>query len=151
MQTMKTPTKIAITTALLALALPGAAEAAKIKHEGKIDGEPGSTVGFAVKKEHGELTRVTAMSFRDVPVTCTGGVGGTVTGLLPGFSINGNDFDREGTLEGRGIEDGELRVDGEFDRGGREASGGVRFSFHSSATGADCRTGKVAWKTARER
>ena len=130
----------------VALAVPGAAQAAKIKHRGEITGVAGTQVRFVVKKDHGKLRNISNMVFKDVPVTCEDGSTGTVTGFLPKFPVSGKDFTRKGKIEGIGIKSGFLRVAGEFRAGGRRASGSVRFSFKSTA-GLGCGTDDAPWET----
>lgn len=135
--------------AMLALALPASASAKTIKHEGSIDGVPAAKVKFAVKKNDGELKKVTNLHFNQVPVTCEDGSGGTVTAQLPSFALEGkNKFTRKGPIEGAGISDGTLRAVGKLAGNGKQARGNVRIAFKSSS-GSGCGTDVLNWSTAK--
>lgn len=134
---------------LLALALPASASANTIKHEGSIDGVPAAKVKFAVKKNDGELKKVTNLHFSRVPVTCEDGSGGTVTAQLPNFALEGKDkFTRKGPIEGAGISDGTLRAFGKFAGNGKRATGNIKIAFESSS-GSNCGTKRLDWSTAK--
>lgn len=135
--------------AVLALALPAAASADTIKHEGSIDGVPEAEVKFAVKKTDGELLKVTDLRFNHVPVTCDDASSGTVTAQLPSFGLRGRDkFTRKGPIQGAGISDGTLRAFGKLASNGKQARGNVRIAFKSSS-GAGCGTNDLNWSTAK--
>ncbi|MGH2954000.1 MAG: hypothetical protein ACRDK9_08270 [Solirubrobacterales bacterium] len=133
----------------LCLALPGAADATKIKHRGTLVGVPSATVKFAVKKKRGDLKRITKLRFDDVPVTCADGSVGVVFGELRSFGLSGKRFTRKGRIQGIGIQDGRLRVAGKLRRGGKVAKGKVRVAFKSSS-GVGCGTDNRAWKTRKK-
>ena len=139
------PKLAAALIAMFLLTMPAVARADKIQHRGGLIGVPGTHVKFAVKTRGGEPRRINNMAFIDVPVTCEGDGGGTIDGFLLSFRVRGHDFTREGKIEGEGIQGGFLRVEGDFSRRGRRASGTVRFSFESA--GGTCATQRVAWRT----
>ena len=72
---------------LMALAMPTSAGAATIKHEGTIADQAGAQVKFAVKKNDGQLQKVTNLRFNRVPVTCDDGTSGEITAQLPSFGL----------------------------------------------------------------
>lgn len=135
--------------AVLALALPASATADTIKHEGSIDGVPSAQVKFAVKRNDGELRKVTDLRFNHVPVTCEDGSNPAVTVRLPSFGLFAKDrFTRKGPIQGVGISDGTLRAFGKFARNGKQARGNVRIAFKSSS-GSGCGTSELNWSTAK--
>ena len=70
---------IGAAVAVLGLIPAAAAGADTIKHEGSISGRPAAKVKFAVKKDDGQLQKVTNLRFNRVPVTCEDGNTGAVT------------------------------------------------------------------------
>jgi hypothetical protein len=132
----------------LALVVSGVALAGKIRHEGSLVGVTGTSVKFAVKKKAGDLVSISNLRFQNIPVTCSDGTGGTISGEMPNFPVRGKEFTRRGPVTGPGINNGRLRVAGRFRRGGRVAEGQVRVSF-KAANGAGCGTNDRPWKTTK--
>ncbi len=136
-----------VVAATLVLLVPAAAEANKIKHRGSIQGIPSAKVKFQVKKEGGDLRKVSNMRFNRVPVQCDDGSAGTITAQLPNFGLaNKKKFTRKGRIKGPGINNGTLRAFGKLRSGGKKAKGNVRIAFKSD-TGAGCGTGALNWMT----
>ncbi|HEX2129581.1 MAG TPA: hypothetical protein VHF58_10240 [Solirubrobacterales bacterium] len=133
---------------LVSLAVAVPAQADKLKLRGSLIGVPTATVKMGVEKRHGDIKRVTSITFKRVPVNCADGTGGEIQGQLTGFGVRGKDFTRKGPIRGTGINNGFLRVAGKFSRGGKVAKGNVRFSFQNNA-GAGCGTDDVNWKARR--
>jgi hypothetical protein len=132
--------------ATLALALPAAADAKKIKHRGSIQGVASAKVQFKVTKKNGDLIKVSGLRFKKVPVQCDDGAQGSITASIPTFPLQGKKFTRKGPIRGPGINNGTLRAFGKIRGGGRRAKGNVRIAFKSDG-GAGCGTGKLNWKT----
>ena len=136
----------AVVLASLAVAVP--AQADKLRLQGSLIGVPTATVKMGVQKKHGDIKRVTSITFKHVPVNCADGSAGEIQGQLLGFGVRGREFTRKGPIRGTGIHNGFLRVAGKFSRGGKVAKGKVRFSFQNDA-GAGCGTDDVDWKARR--
>ena len=138
---------IARIAGLMVLAMPTAAGAETIKHEGSIEGLPAAKVKFAVKKNDRRLQKVVNLRFDRVPVTCEDGTSGAITAQLPNFSLRGKEkFTRQGPIQGVGISDGVLRAFGTLESNGKKAQGNVRIAFKSSS-GSGCGTSVLNWST----
>jgi hypothetical protein len=134
---------------VVCLALAGTADAATIKHRGTLVGVPTAKVKFAVKKKEGDLKKIRSLTFKNIPVTCADGSGGTLDGQLRSFGLNGKRFTRKGRISGPGIDNGTLRVAGKLRRNGKVAKGNVRAAFTSSG-GVGCGTDNRPWKTSKK-
>lgn len=131
---------------VVALALPAAATAGKIKLDGGVTGAQGSNVQLTVTKNGGEIGKITKLKFQRVPLNCQDGQAGAISGRsLRSFPVSGRDFTRRTKISGVGIKKGFFRVSGKFRRGGKVAKGSVRFSIKRT-DGVGCGTGDVRWK-----
>ena len=134
---------------VILLVMPASASAGKIKLQGTVAGAPASNVQITVTKNHGNLQQITKLKFARVPLNCSDGTAGAITGQSTGsFKVRGKDFTRRTRIEGIGIEKGHFRVSGKFRRGGKVAKGFVRFAIKATS-GAGCGTGNVRWKAAK--
>jgi hypothetical protein len=138
-----------VAVGVAALALPGSAAAANIKLKGEVIGQPSSGVQVTVKKEHGDLTKITKLRFNRVAATCSDGSSGAISGSDPrDFSISGKSFTRKTRVLGTGIDRGYMKVSGAFHGGGKTLTGKVRFAFKTTA-GVGCGTGKPKFKATK--
>jgi hypothetical protein len=134
---------------VVVLAVPATASAGKIKLQGNVAGTPSSNVQLTVRKDEGDLEKITKLKFQRVPLNCSDGTSGAISGqTVRSFEVRGKDFTRRTRIAGPGISKGFFRVSGKFRRGGRVAKGFVRFAI-TSTTGAGCGTGNVRWKATK--
>jgi len=134
---------------VLALALATAAQAGTIKHRGNLTGVQSAKVKLGVKKKSGDLKGIRSLTFKNIPVTCADGSGGTLDGQLQSFGLSGKRFTRKGPIRGPGIDNGTLRVAGKLRRNGKVAKGKVRAAFTASS-GVGCGTDNRPWKTKKK-
>ena len=140
---------VAVTTAVTALTVAAGASAVTIKLKGEVVGQPKSNVQVTVRKEHGDLTKITKLVFKRVAATCEDGTGGAINGSDPrDFSISGKNFTRKTRVLGPGIDHGYFKSSGRFRRGGKALTGKVRFAFKTTA-GVGCGTGNPKFKAAK--
>ncbi len=134
----------------LALALPAtAAGAGKIALKGEVVGVPTSGVAITITKDQASIGKITKLNFNRVPLSCSDGQTGVVSGSSTrSFEVRGKNFTRRTRIAGPGIQNGFFRVSGKFRRGGRVAKGFVRFSLKTT-TGAGCGSDNVRWKAAK--
>ena len=132
-----------------ALALvPATASANTYKLKGEITGVSSSGVTVKVKKTKGRIGRIESLKFQRVPVTCDGGSSGAISATFPQFPVRGKDFTRKTKIQGVGINDGFVKVNGKFRRHGKAVKGFVRFAFKSTG-GQGCGTDSVRWKASK--
>lgn len=125
------------------------AHADKVKHRGSVKGAPDSSVKFALKKRNGELIKVTNLKFKRIPVVCEDGAGGEIQGELSNFGVKGRKFRKRGRIQGTGIENGRIRVKGQFRKKGKRAEGRIKIAFQASS-GQACGTDDARWKTRKK-
>jgi len=134
---------------VVALALPAAAIAGKIKLDGGVTGAQGSRVQLTVTKKSGDIAKITKLKFQRVPLNCQDGAAAAINGrTLRAFPVRGKDFTRKTKISGPGIGNGFFRVSGKFRRGGKVAKGSVRFSIQRT-DGVGCGTGDQRWKATK--
>lgn len=139
---------VAVFAAVMLIALPATASAKSYTLKGTVAGVTTAKVTVKVKvKKGGQIARINALEFKQVPVTCADGSSGAISASFPAFPVRGKDFTRRTKITGVGIDEGFVRVAGAFRRGGKTAKGQVRFAFQSG--GAGCGTDDVAWKAVK--
>jgi hypothetical protein len=131
---------------VVVLAVPSVASAGKVKLGGGVAGAPASKVQITVTKKHGNLGKITKLSFNRVPITCADGLNTAISGrTIRSFRVSGNKFQKRTRIVGDGIKKGYFRASGKFRRGGKVAKGFVRFSVKRS-DGVGCGTDTQRWK-----